>query len=96
MDLLLALSSTLQSVELSFLFFLPDNGHYQSLLENMPSKLDWRERMVADRPKIVICVDYEPQVQEQPVYVSQEAEDFLYSEGENPFFEDLVSSGTGI
>jgi hypothetical protein len=95
MDFLLALPLTLQSVELSFLFFLPNNGHYQGLLEHMRSELDWRGRVAAARPKIAIRVDHEPIAQGLAVCVGREVEDFVYGNGENPFSEDIIFRGTG-
>ncbi|KAL6355274.1 hypothetical protein LRP88_10860 [Fusarium phalaenopsidis] len=95
MDFLLAMPLTLQSVELSFLWFLQKNGHYQSLLEQMRDELDWRERVTAARPKIVIRVDNEPIVQGLAICVGREVEDFMYSDRENPFRKDTVFRGTG-
>ncbi|RSL84615.1 hypothetical protein CDV31_016682 [Fusarium ambrosium] len=95
MDFLLAMPLTLQSVELSFLYFLPGNGHYQSLLEQMRDELDWRGRVTAARPKIVICVDNEPIVQGLAIRVGREVEDFMYGDGENPFVMDTIFQGRG-
>ncbi|KAH7120618.1 hypothetical protein EDB81DRAFT_814482 [Dactylonectria macrodidyma] len=94
--LLLALPLTLQSVELSFLSFVQNSDHYQGLLEDMRSKLGWRERPATERPKIVIYGDHEPQVQEKPIDVSHEAENFLYGDGKNPFQRSAIASGTGL
>ncbi|RSL92401.1 hypothetical protein CEP52_013839 [Fusarium oligoseptatum] len=95
MDFLLAMPLTLQSVELSFLFFLPNNGDYQSLLEHMRDELGWRGRVAAARPKIAIRVDNDPIAQDLVVCVGREVQDFMYSDGENPFFGDIVFRGTG-
>ncbi|KAM6523251.1 hypothetical protein FSOLCH5_003870 [Fusarium solani] len=82
-------------VELSFLFFLPNNGHYQGLLEHMRNELDCRGRVAAARPKIAIRVDHEPIAQGLAVCVGREVEDFVYGNGENPFSEDIIFRGTG-
>ncbi|EEU36944.1 uncharacterized protein NECHADRAFT_42016 [Fusarium vanettenii 77-13-4] len=95
MDFLLAMPLTLRSVELSFLWFLPKNGHYQSLLEQMRDELDWRGRVTAARPKIVIRIDNEPIVQGLAICVGHEVEDFMYSDGENPFRKGRIFQGRG-
>ncbi|KAL2683338.1 hypothetical protein Neosp_007808 [[Neocosmospora] mangrovei] len=95
MDFLLAMPLTLQSVELSFLWFLPNNGHYQSLLEQMRDELDWRGRVATARPKIVIRVDNDPISQDLAVCVGREVQDFIYGDGENPFDESIIFRGRG-
>lgn len=90
-----ALPPTLRSVELSFLFFLPQNGHYESLLEDMRDHLDWRERATAVRPKIMICVDDICITQGLAYNLNREVEAFVYGGGQNPFSEDIIFLGTG-
>ncbi|KAH7117452.1 hypothetical protein EDB81DRAFT_916269 [Dactylonectria macrodidyma] len=85
MGLLHALPSTLESVELSFLAFVPECGHYQGLLEDMRSNLGWRERPAAERPRIIIYGEEYSPSQERPINVSREAEGFVYGDGESPF-----------
>lgn len=93
-DLLLALSPTLQTVELSFLAFL-DQGTHESLLEDMRSTLDWRERSPGKRPRVIIHARQQNQPPNTHNRVSREAEDFLYGEGENPFRDCNIELGTG-
>ncbi|EWG45062.1 hypothetical protein FVEG_15787 [Fusarium verticillioides 7600] len=51
------LSPTLESVELSYLIFMPDSGDYHSLVQDMRQKLGWRERDAESQPKIVVRID---------------------------------------
>lgn len=104
-ELLQSLTQTLMSVELSFLFFFPDQGNYQTLLEDVRDKLGWRERRQEDQPKIVVCIDvwYEPILGADLQDLSREVDDFVYHDGENPFkaFEQLnwetsVAEGAGV
>ncbi|KPM40562.1 hypothetical protein AK830_g5997 [Neonectria ditissima] len=93
-DLLLALSPTLQTVELSFLVFL-EQGSYEGLLEDMRSTLGWREQLPEKRPEVIIHAREENQLPGMHNRVSREAEDFLYGEGENPFHRCTIELGTG-
>lgn len=84
------LSPTLESVELSYLIFMPDSGDYHSLVQDMRQKLGWRERDAESQPKIVVRID----VRFGSVHgaymmdVSREVTSFMYQDGENPFDED--------
>ncbi|KAJ4244346.1 hypothetical protein NW762_014472 [Fusarium torreyae] len=85
-----ALPPTLGSVELSFLIFLPDQGDYHALMQNMREKLDWCERRPEDQPKIRVRVDvdYERILGAVLMDISREVANFMYHDGENPFDED--------
>ncbi|RGP77500.1 hypothetical protein FLONG3_4419 [Fusarium longipes] len=85
--LLESLPQTLTSVELSFLLFFPDQGNYQTLLEDMRDKLGWRERSLVGQPGILIRVDTssEPTLGAVLQDLSREVESFVYHDGENPF-----------
>ncbi|KAH7124602.1 hypothetical protein EDB81DRAFT_209261 [Dactylonectria macrodidyma] len=93
-DLLLALSPTLQTVELSFLVFL-EQGSHEGLLEDMRSTLGWRERSPEKRPRLTIHARQQNQMPAMHNRVSREAEDFLYGEGKNPFHQCNIELGTG-
>ncbi|CAF3602516.1 unnamed protein product [Fusarium graminearum] len=104
-ELLQSLTQTLMSVELSFLFFFPDQGNYQTLLEDVRDKLGWRERRQEDQPKIVVRIDvwYEPILGADLQDLSREVDDFVYHDGENPFkaceqlnWETSVAKGAGV
>ena len=103
-ELLKLLPQTLKSVELSFLLFFPDQGNYQTLLEDMRDKLGWGERRLVDQPKIVVRIDawFEPALGAILQDLSREVDSFVYHDGENPFeaLEELdwltnVTEGAG-
>ncbi|KAF3391890.1 hypothetical protein DPV78_010658 [Talaromyces pinophilus] len=56
LSVLAALPKTLRSVELSFLYFTGEKGDYYHLLEAMHDTLDWRDRIVDERPVVTIHV----------------------------------------
>ncbi|KAH7196949.1 uncharacterized protein B0J16DRAFT_9499 [Fusarium flagelliforme] len=104
-ELLKLLPQTLMSVELSFLLFFPNQGNYQTLLEDMRDKLGWGERRLVDQPKIVVRVDawFEPALGAILQDLSREVDGFVYHDGENPFeaLEELdwltnVTEGAGV
>lgn len=106
-DFLSAMPSTLRSVELSFLEFLETSkDHYRETIRDIRDKVHWRERPVLERPRITIYLESDPPGQGYCVDISQEAEDFVYRNGDNPFGEDdgrrvrgdrvYRSSGRGI
>ncbi|KAF4979714.1 hypothetical protein FZEAL_4142 [Fusarium zealandicum] len=80
-----ALPATVRSVELSFLHFVEHRGHYRGLLADMRDKLGWRERDAQDRPRITIGVALDTKRSGRAVWVSEEAEAFVYGRGPNPF-----------
>ncbi|PNP75822.1 hypothetical protein FNYG_10900 [Fusarium nygamai] len=84
------LPSTLTSLELSFLIFMPDSGDYHSLVQDMRQKLGWRERDAENQPKIVVRVDvrFASHHGAFMMDVSREVTSFMYQDGENPFDED--------
>jgi hypothetical protein len=88
MSFISALPSTLESVELSFLSFLPREGSYRSLLQDMRNNLGLRERPAANQPKIIVFVVDRDDTRDGVVTdVSRAVEDFLYHQGQNPFVE---------
>ncbi|KAJ4003323.1 hypothetical protein NW752_011776 [Fusarium irregulare] len=104
-ELLRLLPQTLKSVELSFLLFFPDQGDYQTLLEDMRDKLGWGERRLVDQPKIVVRIDPWFEAVHGAILqdLSREVDSFVYHDGENPFeaLEELdwltnVTEGAGV
>ena len=104
-ELLRLLPQTLKSVELSFLLFFPDQGNYQTLLEDMRDKLGWGERRLVDQPKIVVRIDPWFEAVHGAILqdLSREVDSFVYHDGENPFeaLEELdwltnVTEGAGV
>lgn len=84
-SLLAAMPASLQSVELSFLFFYGD-GNYRNLLCAIRDELDWRERPISRKPKVIIgggMLDHE--AIGRAIWVEDEVSEFLYSGGLNPF-----------
>lgn len=81
------LPPTLQSLELSYLFFKRTEGAFGDLLVDMRDQLGWRERAPVERPRIIVKVDDCDQgyLLGNPVDISGEVEDFVYRDGENPF-----------
>ncbi|PNP74402.1 hypothetical protein FNYG_12451 [Fusarium nygamai] len=91
MGFISALPSSLESLELSFLSFLPREGTYRDLLQDMRCNLEWRERPVGNRPKlIVLVVENELLIDGAAMDVSCAAMDFMYHDGENPFVEEQI------
>lgn len=90
--------STLRSVELSFLYFMWAEGDYREFLQDLRDKLDWREWHPLNRPRITICLN----VRSQQVWeghcidISDEAEDFIYRDGQNPFGNDTSVRGRTV
>ncbi|KAL2819836.1 hypothetical protein BDW59DRAFT_151169 [Aspergillus cavernicola] len=81
-----ALPPTLRSVHLGFLYFVDHGGSYRELLIDMRDKLDWRTRDPADRPVVSLA---KPTFYKQighAVWLDNEVREFLYGEGENPFY----------
>ncbi|KAI1047322.1 hypothetical protein LB505_012675 [Fusarium chuoi] len=85
------LPSSLESLELSFLSFLPQEGTYRDLLQDMRCTLGWRERLVRDQPKLIIFVaENELKMNGVVVDLSLAAMDYVYRHGENPFVEGQI------
>ena len=99
------LPPSVRSLELSFLLLIKGVrfGTYYSLLTRMRDSnvLNWRGRPVEKRPRVSICVEFGP-VTGRYICLHEEVDEFLYSEGENPFAEprdwliwDFVPHGKG-
>ncbi|CEJ93480.1 hypothetical protein VHEMI09065 [[Torrubiella] hemipterigena] len=91
-DLLGVLPQSVARVELNFLMFL-QRGTYGDLLEQMRQRLDWANRALDARPRVVISVP--PDANDRPtlvVTVDNQVNAFLYQNGPNPFF----SSDMGV
>lgn len=56
LSLLSALPETLRSVEFSFLRFAGERGNYHDLLIDIRQNLSWRDRVVGERPRVIIHV----------------------------------------
>ncbi|KAF5648034.1 tartrate transporter [Fusarium sp. NRRL 52700] len=85
------LPKSLESLELSFLSFFPDEGTYRDLLQDMRCNLGWRERPSANQPKlIVLVIENELSIDQIAMDVSCAAMEYLYRHGENPFVEDQI------
>ncbi|KAF4336894.1 bacteriodes thetaiotaomicron symbiotic chitinase, partial [Fusarium beomiforme] len=103
-ELLGNLPTALESVELSFLHFLPDIGDYHGLLKDMRNILGWRDRPACTQPMIIVHLDIEIGQPEHVFHdVSQEVLDFVYGNGNNPFEEEesgelfsIIPEGVGM
>ncbi|RKL38393.1 hypothetical protein BFJ72_g7204 [Fusarium proliferatum] len=85
------LPSSLESLELSFLSFLPQEGTYRDLLRDMRYNLGWRERLVRDQPKLIVfVVENELTMDGVVIDLSLAAMDYVYRHGENPFVEEQI------
>ncbi|KAH7219800.1 hypothetical protein BKA60DRAFT_596139 [Fusarium oxysporum] len=91
MTLITALPLTLESLELSFLSFLPREGNYRNLLQDMRDNLGWRERPAGNQPKLIVfVVETELTTDGAAIDVSHAAMDYMYHHGENPFVEEQI------
>ncbi|KAI1023972.1 hypothetical protein LB504_005027 [Fusarium proliferatum] len=85
------LPTSLESLELSFLSFLPREGTYRDLLQGMRCNSGWRERLVRCQPKLIVfVVETETATDGAAVDVSRAVMDYMYNHGENPFVEDQI------
>ncbi|KAH9242877.1 hypothetical protein K456DRAFT_1767382 [Colletotrichum gloeosporioides 23] len=91
LDFLRALPKTLQSVELSSLWFMKNSGSFRGLLECIRDELDWRGRSV--RPRISVRVNSDAHVAARKVWLDNEVQEFIYGNGENPFPVDFTGYG---
>lgn len=100
MEFLFGLPHTLASLELSHLIFIPTDGNYRDLLQDMHARLGWRERPARDQPKLIVLVESVEARRDGIVTdVSQEVEDFIYRDGSNPFSgdpRDTLIPGKGV
>ncbi|OBR10472.1 hypothetical protein CH63R_06164 [Colletotrichum higginsianum IMI 349063] len=83
LDFLAALPQTLRSVELSFLWFMKDNGNYRELLFGIRNDLGWQTR--AARPRLHIRDRMHSSMAGRAVWLDDELQEFLYNDGENPY-----------
>ncbi|KAJ4193817.1 hypothetical protein NW759_016563 [Fusarium solani] len=91
------LPSTLRSVELSFLFFLQEQGNYSGLLGDIRDKLYWRDRPVNARVKICVRIVYNQHQVGRYVRLDKEVQDYVYGSGPAPFSPNgYISDGTGV
>ncbi|EXK82731.1 hypothetical protein FOQG_13005 [Fusarium oxysporum f. sp. raphani 54005] len=91
MTFITVLPLTLESLELSFLSFLPLEGNYRNLLQDMRDNLGWRERPAGNRPKLIVfVVETELTTDGAAIDVSHAAMDYMYHHGENPFVEEQI------
>lgn len=102
LGLLAALPSTIRTVELSLLCFLPEQGSYAGLLQDMRDTLGWSDRTTADRPRVTVGLDPVdlPALPGRAIWVDDEISAFLYENAGNPFGAqgwgvDQVPHGTG-
>ncbi|KAF0332297.1 hypothetical protein GQ607_000313 [Colletotrichum asianum] len=91
LDFLGSLPETLQSVELSSLWFMKNSGSFRGLLEGIRDELDWRGRSV--RPRISVRVNSDAHVAARKVWLDNEVGEFIYGNGENPFPRDFTGYG---
>ncbi|KAJ5815014.1 hypothetical protein N7474_006791 [Penicillium riverlandense] len=95
-SLLSVLPETLRSVQLSWLKFLDDGGTWYSFLAEMRKKIRenvlWPDRDTASRPKVTIGVSTFHIRAGRGVWLEKEVQDFLYGEGEHPFYSDTPRS----
>ncbi|RTE83694.1 hypothetical protein BHE90_001749 [Fusarium euwallaceae] len=92
------LPSTLQSVELSFLAFLKQQGNYWGLLSDIRDKLRWRDRPVDARVKICVLITFN-QANRVGRYIrlDKEVQDYVYGSGPSPFMTSgYIDYGTGV
>ncbi|RGP69180.1 hypothetical protein FSPOR_4895 [Fusarium sporotrichioides] len=86
-SLLVALPQSLRSTELSHLGFA--GGSWWGLLNEMRAKLDWRMRLMEERPIVHMAVATLDETCELGFYADLDdaVESFLYGSGMNPFRE---------
>ncbi|KAL7767041.1 hypothetical protein ACKLNR_004957 [Fusarium oxysporum f. sp. zingiberi] len=91
MTFITVLPLTLESLELSFLSFLPREGNYRNLLQDMRDNLGWREMPAGNQPKLIVfVVETELTTDGAAIDVSHAAMDYMYHHGENPFVEEQI------
>ncbi|KAF9875763.1 hypothetical protein CkaCkLH20_06695 [Colletotrichum karsti] len=83
LDFLSALPQTLQSVELSFIWFMNHHGNYRELLFGIRDDLGWQKRIV--RPRLLIRDHPYVMLAGRAVWLEDELQQFLYHDGENPY-----------
>ncbi|KAL7909516.1 hypothetical protein GGI35DRAFT_450127 [Trichoderma velutinum] len=90
LSFLAQIPQTLQSIELSFLFY--DGSRYFDLLQDIRDTLGWQERQI--RPSVKIAVPRRGYYRDgQTVELDKEIDEFLYKGGMNPFTGRPTRSG---
>ncbi|KAM0546634.1 hypothetical protein ACHAPJ_010772 [Fusarium lateritium] len=94
------LPPTLRSVELSFLGFLSEQGHYRGLLEDIRDRLDWRNRPIDERIEIRVNIVYNQRDPGRYVCLDKEVQEYVYGDGPPPFLrgrvgDSCITDGTG-
>lgn len=93
----LSIMPALRSVELSLLHFMDlDESSWRELLPDLRDKLDWNQRPSTERPSIKVYLDPGSGHDYTFVDVSREVEDFVYSNGKNPFGEGTSYPGNQV
>ncbi|EEU44467.1 uncharacterized protein NECHADRAFT_48560 [Fusarium vanettenii 77-13-4] len=92
------LPSTLESVELSFLAFLEEQGNYCGLLSDIRDKLGWRDRPVDAKVKICVLITFNQANREgRYIRLNKEVQDYVYGSGPPPFSpRGYIGYGTGV
>ncbi|KAL3435194.1 hypothetical protein BDV09DRAFT_195197 [Aspergillus tetrazonus] len=88
---LFALPPTLRSVHLGLLYFVDHGGSYRELLIDMRDQLDWRKRDPEDRPVVSLAKPTFYKRIGHAVWLDNEVCEFLYGEGENPFYDNGIA-----
>ncbi|KAF5011253.1 hypothetical protein FDECE_2606 [Fusarium decemcellulare] len=91
------LPSTLQSVELSFLAFLQDQGNYAGLLSDIRDKLGWRDRPVDMRVKMRVLIRSKQLRVGRYISLDKEVVNYVYGLGPAPFSATgHINRGAGV
>lgn len=89
-SLLSALPETIRSIQLSNLKFLDNGGTWYDLLTEMRRQIrgnaPWPDRGTASWPQVTIVFSSYNALCGRGTWLEQEIYDFLYREGENPFY----------
>ncbi|KAJ5626175.1 hypothetical protein N7510_002484 [Penicillium lagena] len=95
-SLLSVLPETFRSVHLSFLKFLDNCGSWYSFLAEIRKQICenilWPDRDMVSRPKVTIGVSAFHTRARRGVWLEKEVHDYLYGEGEYPFYSDAPRS----
>ncbi|RFN49773.1 hypothetical protein FIE12Z_5921 [Fusarium flagelliforme] len=100
LSFLAALPYSARSVELSRLAWADEGEHYDTLLNNIRTKLDWCSRPAGERPRLHVTTPLIGEGLERGSYVEMDdaVHSFLYGDGKNPFKRcaDGIQVGGGI
>ncbi|KAJ5926554.1 hypothetical protein N7516_008327 [Penicillium verrucosum] len=88
---LCALPKSIRFIKLSMLKFLDEGGDWHGLLQEMRTKIRgntlWADRDARSQPAVLIGLKLpNPQIGRM-VWLEKEVQEYLYGEGQNPFFE---------